>query len=156
VNKAVLIILIILFLLAAAGAYLYQAFQKFDYKINVVSYRAKQINIVRFEGIITLTLGIMIKSSLNFKIPVNYLFYEVYYKDNWVGRSTDTSAFTIKASPEESNITQTLDININKQNIEIAQNYINKKPTEFIIKVIVNVFGINIRLKKIPFTYKPE
>jgi LEA14-like dessication related protein len=146
------ILLIILFLFIAAAAYLKYAVSKFEYSFSIKEYKPARIDLG--EGaVINIILNLIIKSSLFFSVPVESLYYEVYYKDKMIGKSAGRSGFIIKKKGETTAFDQSIDVIINKNNIEVIKNYINKVPTDFVARVMVTVFGISISLKKINFTY---
>lgn len=124
---------------------------KIDYDFNVKEYKPVRINPTE-GGVINIVLDIIIKSPFFFNIPVQSLYYEIYYSDNLLGKSVDTSGFTIKAK-EDTLITQKIDITIDRVTINVAKNYLLKKPTDFIAKVYVRFLGIPIKLTNIKFTY---
>ena len=84
---------------------------------------------------------------------VKSLYYEVYYKDRLLGRSAGYSDFVIRKKGEETRFDQSVDLVINKYNIEVATNYLAKTSTDFTAMLMANVMGVNISLKKIKFTY---
>lgn len=146
------ILIAVLLLLIAFTVYVKIAVSKFDYKLEVLSYKIMKIDLDK-EAIINILLKITLFNSLFFPLPVNLLYYEVYFKDNLIGKSAGASSFEISASPVPTVIAESIDMYLDKTNIEVARNYIFKKPTDFTIKVVANIFGITINLKNIKFTY---
>jgi hypothetical protein len=147
------IIVLLILIIGAFALYLAMAIKKMQYDYKVTSYTVKSIDLEEGKAIVSLTLDIMIRSSLFFSIPVGFLYYQVFYKGNELGRSTNTKGFTILKNPEPTKVSQSIDIYIDKKNIQIAENFIRKKPTEFTVFLIVSVFGIKLRLKELKFTY---
>lgn len=141
----------ILILLLCFAIYMKVMIGKIDYDFNVKEYKPVRINPTE-GGVINIVLDIIIKSPFFFNIPVQSLYYEIYYSDNLLGKSVDTSGFTIKAK-EDTLITQKIDITIDRVTINVAKNYLLKKPTDFIAKVYVRFLGIPIKLTNIKFTY---
>jgi LEA14-like dessication related protein len=145
------ILISVILILVAFAAYLKYAVSKFEYTFNLKSYTAKSINITG-TSTVQIVLDIAIKSALFFSIPVNSLYYEIYYKNNLLGKSANITAFTLVPG-EFVNITEPVDIFINNENAQVAINYISKIPTDFTAKIKVTVFGIGIKLTELRFTY---
>lgn len=142
----------ILAILIIIAAYVKYAISKFDYDFSIVSFRPVTINL-REGAVVNIVLNLIIKSSFFFSIPVKSLYYEIYFKGNIIGRSPGKSDFVIRKKGEDTVFNQSIDAVINKNNIEVLENYINKVPTNYTAKIMANVFGININLKNIKFTY---
>ncbi len=137
-----------LLLLVAFALYIKDAVSKFEYKLEVLSYTVVKIDLDQ-EAIINVILKITLMNSLFFSLPVNLLYYEIYFRDNLLGKSSGATTFKINASPEPTIITESIDLFIDKTNIEVASNFLLKRPTEFTVKVVTRVFGITINLKNI-------
>lgn len=152
-RKALYVAIPIILIFGVAGIYLYLALQKIQYSYTIDSYVPTKIDLKNGQAIIDIGLTITIKSPLFFTVPVSFLYYEVYYKDNLLGKSNAATAFYINKSPMDTILKQSIDIYLDKTNIEIASNYISKTPTTFAVRVIMNMFGFTIDLKKINFTY---
>ncbi len=146
------ILVVVLVLLTAFVVYVKSAISKFDYKLEVLSYKIVKIDLEN-EAIINILLKITLFNSLFFSLPVSLLYYEVYFKDNLIGKSNGATAFKINAYPLPTVITESIDLYMDRTNIEVASNYIFKKPTEFTVKIVTSVFGLTINLKNIKFIY---
>jgi hypothetical protein len=147
------IIIGLVVLISIIGTYLYLMFQKLTYDYKMVSYNMGKVDLLNQNATVTIVLDIIINSPLFFNIPINYLYYEIYFKDNLLGKSNHATNFIIKKKPGVTTITESVDIILDKTNIEVATNYIKKIPTEYKVSIIVNLFGINLRLNNIKFTY---
>jgi LEA14-like dessication related protein len=145
------ILIALLILISAFAIYISVTFKKLDYDFTVEKFTPVKLNAAE-GGIINLVLSIVIKNPFFFSVPVQGLYYEIYYKDSILGKSADTSGFTI-LSKQDTTIKQSVDLTINKTTLEVAKNYLFKKPTDFTAKVYVKVFGINIKLTNLKFTY---
>ncbi len=147
------ILLGILFLLISFAVYIKYALSKFDYDFNIVKYTATKIDIKNGEAIINVVVDVFLKSSLFFSLPVNLLYYEIYYNENLLGKSVGASSFNIEPEPTVSKISQSIDLIVDKKNIQVALNYLSKTPTDFTAKIIVDVAGFKFTLKNLKFSY---
>lgn len=143
--------IVFIVLLLAFAIYMKVMIGKIDYDFNVKEYKPVRINATE-GGVINIVLDIIIKSPLFFSVPVQSLYYEIYYRDHLLGKSVDTSGFTIKPK-SDTTITQKIDITMDRVTIDVVKNYVLKKPTDFLVKVYVKFLGINIKLTNIKFTY---
>ncbi len=150
--RYILYALILLFVLCSVFiTYVAVKIKEIDYSFAVKSFLPKKINLLG-ESIINVALEITIKSPFFFPIPIKYLYYEIYYNSNLLGKSSDTSGFTL--NPNSSTpVSQSVDIYIDKNNLAVLQNYLAKKQTDYTAKIYVNVFGLSLKLKDIKFTY---
>lgn len=152
-KKALLFIVIII--VALLGYTAYAGFNT-DYDYEIAGYKPVKVDWGKMEAVLNIVINLTVKSGFMFNIPVDYLYYEVYYKGNTIGKSADTSGFTLKKKPESTPITQSIDIHLNETNMQVVRNYITKQPTDFELRVHIGIFGfIKIGLKKIKFTYQP-
>lgn len=149
-KKFLLIIVLIIILI---GVYFYTAIQKFTYDYKVLSFKTGYIDIINGNATIHLTLQITMNGPFFFNIPVNYLYYEIYYGNSLLGKSNHASSFVINKKPSVTVITQDVDLILNKTNLQVALNYAKKIPTEYTVRIITNVFGFNINIGNIKFTY---
>lgn len=145
------IIITVLILVLALAIYVSIAIKKLEYDFEIKSYKPIRINATE-GGVISVLVSILIKNPLFFNVPIQALYYEVFYKDSLLGKSADFSNFNLKAG-ETTTVNQSVELNINKTTLQVAKNYILKQPTDFTAKVYVKFLGISIRLTKIKFTY---
>ncbi len=132
-------------------AYVMSAIKKIDYTFAVKSFLPKKVDLSG-TSIINIALEIIIKSPFFFPVPIRYLYYEIYYIGNLLGKSDDTSGFTLKSNTSTP-VSQSIDVYIDKKNLPVIQNYLFKKKTDYTAKIYVNIFGLSLKLKDIKFTY---
>ncbi len=150
--KYIIYILILLFVICSLFvAYVIAKIKEINYSFAVKSFLPKKVDLSG-TSIVNVELGITIKSPFFFSVPVRYLYYEIYYNNNLLGKSNDTTGFTLKAN-DSTPVFQSIDVYIDKNNIPVIQNYLFKKPTDYMAKIYVNVFGLSLKLKDIKFTY---
>lgn len=147
------ILLAILLIIIAFVAYILYAIKNFSYDYVIEGYKPKTIDIGAGKAVINIAMKVIINNSLFFSIPIQSLYYEIYYKGNLLGKSADSSGFKILPKPKTTEVRQSVDIYIDKKNIQVAQNYLTKTPTEYTGKVFVRVMGIPIKVTNLKFTY---
>lgn len=147
------ILLTILLIIVAFIACILHAIKNFNYDYVIEGYKPKSINIAEGKAVINIALKVIINSSLFFAIPVQALYYEIYYKGNLLGKSADSSGFKILAKPDTTEVKQSINIYIDKKNIQVAQNYLTKTPTEFTGKVFMKIMGVSIKVTNLKFSY---
>lgn len=137
-------------LILSFAAYCVYAVKNSAYEYKIISYRPKVINL-KTESILDLTIEIMIKSAFFFNIPVQSLYYEIYYKDALLG-SSQKSSFDLLAG-KENRVIQKVDVRVNYKTMEVVEKFLSKTPVDYKIKIYATIMSISINLKNIKFTY---
>lgn len=145
------ILIVALILISIFVVYIKLSLSKLTYAFSLKEYKPIRINATE-GGVINIVIDLVVFNPLIFNIPIQALYYEIYYKNHLLGRSADVSGFNLK-SKDNTEFIQSVDVHIDKRTIDVARNYITKTPTEFTAKVYVKFLDMGINLKNIKFTY---
>jgi hypothetical protein len=156
-----IIILLVAFSAVIAGAYFFvtEAVKKISYTysfsgITLGNFKVSDFLNTNTGAMVTITMNVVINNLNNFSIPINYLYYEFYYKNNLLGKSADTknNKMRIKIIANgKTGVNQNIDVFISQANLGILTDKLAKHESDYTVKIFANVFLFNVRLNNITF-----
>ncbi len=153
-KKTWIIIGSIIAALGVVAWYAWSSVKNITYKCSV-----KGLKLGKFSlsgGEVTLNLNVELNNGNPFAINIKGLYYEVYYKGALLAKSASTATnqqpIELPAKSSEA-VKQDVQVMITKNNLGAATGILSQTPTDFTAKVKANIFGFNIDLKDLKFTY---
>ncbi len=158
-KKILLIGFVIVAVIGGLVAFFTNAMKKITYSYTLNGGNISKFNIQDFlntstGAILTVTINVLIKNLNNFYIPVNYLYYEIYYANKLLGKSanTENNKRSVKIlANSETRVIQDIDVFVSQSALGIAKDALLKTGSEYTVKIFANVFIFNIKLNNLKF-----
>lgn len=157
-KKALIWIGIVVAALAAAYAWSMTVIAKISY-----DYKLKGLRILNFslrtgvDNVVQVDVDIMINNKNSFEIKVEELYYELYYKGRILAKSSNTARnkqpVNIPGKGKTITVHQSIDLHVNRNALEILQNFKNQVQGDYLLKVKAQVFGIGFNLKNVKLNF---
>lgn len=155
-NKIIYIIIGIVVVLLALGLWVMDIINKVTYDYTLKGFKINKLNIVG-DSVVRVDMQINIKNNNFFGINIKELYYEVFYKGNLLAKSSDKDVnkkeIIIPKKGAPYSFDQSIDVFVNKNSLEVIQNFKNNLPADYNVKVMAKVYGIKINLKNLKITY---
>lgn len=130
-----------------------QAIGRINYDYTIKGVKLLKLSLTE-PSLAQVSVLINLKNDNKFKIQISNLYYEIYYKGNLLAKSSKESVAKILdiAASSTTSFNQEIEVFVDKTNLQVLKNYVTNMPTDYEIRVVAEIKGVQIRLNKVKIT----